>query len=79
MNITVHIAVITLIVIGSNLALLLLLGNMKLIIIRREREEKPVLPCVTTTESRIDKRGRPRKDGSTEATTRHLFLPQGIT
>lgn len=85
MNHISQIALITLIVITGTASFLLVIGKVKLVLVRRPKEEREdrndsfiVLPCVTTTESRTGKQGRPRKDGSTKVTTRNLFLPPGI-
>ena len=80
MNLPATMAIATLIIINSVLGLLLLIGKIKLVIVRRPKEPEQLLPFHEVVSPEIPKktRGRPRKF-TTKRKARHLHLPSTIT
>ena len=80
MNLPTTLAVATLIIINGVLGLLLLVGKVKLTIVRRPKEPEQFIPFHEVIAPDIPKktRGRPRKFTS-KRKARHLHLPPTIT
>ncbi len=81
MNLTSTLAVATLIIINSVVGLLLMLGKVRLVVVRPEQAkppETPDIPEVVLPDLSKRKRGRPRK-ADTKRKTRHLYLPAHTT
>ena len=80
MNLPTTVAIATLIIINSVLGLLLLIGKVRLTIVRRPKEPEPLIPFheVIAPDFPKKSRGRPRKF-TTKRKARHLHLPPTLT
>ncbi len=80
MNLPTTVAIAILIIINSVLGLLLLIGKVRLVIVRRPKESEDLTPFHEVIAPDIPKktRGRPRKF-TTKRKARHLHLPPTIT
>ncbi len=83
MNLPATIAVLILIIINSVLGLLLVLGKVKLVIVRRPTKQPdpqpdPLFHEVTVPEPPKKTRGRPRQF-TNKRKARHLYLPPTVT
>ncbi len=79
MNLPATIAISILIFINSVLGLLLLIGKLKLTLVRRPKESEQLIPFHEVVSPEIPKksRGRPRKF-TTKRKARHLHLPPTV-
>ncbi len=75
---TTTIAVATLITINATVGILLILGKLRLVVVRKPQLAPQPLQSVAPIEVPKPKRGRPRKF-KVKAKPRHLYLPPSIT